>query len=135
MTSNSESGKVFVKFTEDIDFWNESTLFENFATDATEIYEYVFTSKENARDVEIVLPTTMVDDKGNESVEPVIRTIWNRELAKEVNFENFQDIALVDPHKFFNVSTFYSINPGIYNAVDSKYTSKMPNGQYQNKNK
>ncbi|MEI3611616.1 hypothetical protein [Pseudogracilibacillus sp. SO30301A] len=80
---------------------------------------------ENVKEVYIELTTTMVDQKGNESVEPVIKYNYSRESFEELNYDNFSDMAYSEEWRILTEADYYYIHPGIYKNLKDKYTDHV----------
>lgn len=118
---------IKVTFKDDISYWDVIDILKQTAIDGIKIMEKVF-SNEKVTSVTIYVPGSMVDEKGNESIETLVEVKWNRELSNEVNYENFGDMVLVKFPRFYNVSTSYSIHPGVFKAIEDKYKEQFETG-------
>jgi len=78
--------------------------------------------------VEVILTTTMVDSKGNESDDEVITYEYSRESFEELNYEKFANMAYGQQWRILNESDTYWIHPGIYKNLKDDYTENLTHG-------
>lgn len=84
---------------------------------------------DSVKEVEVILTTTMVDQKGNESEEPVINYTYTRESFEELNYDKFSNMAFGQQWRVLNESDAYFIHPGIYINLKDKYTDNLSHGK------
>lgn len=118
------NSNVNITMDSDQAYWNESQMVEVTATDSVKIMEKVF-SNPSVQSVTVNVPTSMMDDKGNETIENVINVTWNRELSNQVNYDNFLGMVYTDCTKFYNLAESYRIHPGIYMHIKNEYKQNM----------
>lgn len=99
--------------------FSESTLFMS-VYDMFEAVHDAF-QDENVNEVYVEITTTMVDSKGNESVEPVIKYNYDRETFEELNYDNFSNMAYSEEWRILTEANYYYIHPGIYKNLKDKY--------------
>lgn len=99
--------------------FSENTLFMS-VYDMFEAMHEGFKDK-NVNEVFIEITTTMVDSKGNESVEPVIKYNYSRESFEELNYDKFSDMAYSEEWRILTEADYYYIHPGIYKNLKDKY--------------
>lgn len=80
---------------------------------------------ESVNEIYIELTTTMVDQKGNESVEPVIKYNYSREAFEELNYDNFANMAYSEEWRILREADYYYIHPGIYKNLKDKYKDNV----------
>jgi len=80
---------------------------------------------ESVNEVYVELLTTMVDTKGNESVEPVIKYNYSRESFEELNYDNFSSMAYGEQWRILREADYYYIHPGIYKNLKDKYKDNL----------
>jgi len=80
---------------------------------------------ENVNEVYVELMVTMIDSKGNESIEPVIKYNYDRETFEELNYENFTNMAYSEEWRILREANYYYIHPGIYKNLKSKYKDNL----------
>jgi hypothetical protein len=103
--------------------FSENTLFMS-VYDMFEAMHEGFQDKD-VKEVYIELTTTMVDQKGNESVEPVIKYNYSRESFEELNYENFAKMSYSEEWRILTEANYYYIHPGIYKNLKDKYKDKV----------
>src|SRR5690625_2796289 len=64
---------------------------------------------ENVNEVYVELMVTMIDSKGNESIEPVIKYNYDRETFEELNYENFTNMAYSEEWRILREANYYYI--------------------------
>lgn len=106
--------------------WDENSLFHS-VYDLFESMNEAFKDK-TVDEVEVNIQTTMTDNKGNESLETVIEYLYTRETFKELNYDNFTNMAFGEQWRILNESDLYIIHPGIYKNLKGKYTDNLING-------
>lgn len=99
--------------------FSENTLFMS-VYDFFEAMHDGFQDKD-VKEVYVELTTTMVDQKGNESVEPVIKYNYSRESFEELNYEKFKEMAYSEEWRILTEANYYYIHPGIYKNLKDKY--------------
>lgn len=99
--------------------FSENTLFMS-VYDLFEAMHEGFQDK-NVNEVFIEITTKMVDSKGNESVEPVIKYNYSRESFEELNYDKFSDMAYSEEWRILTEADYYYIHPGIYKNLKDKY--------------
>lgn len=106
--------------------WDENSLFYT-VYDLFEIMHEAF-KDDSIDEVEAKVLTTMIDNKGNESVDAVIEYIYTRETFEELNYDNFSNMAYGEQWRILNESDLYMIHPGIYNNLKDKYKDNLIHG-------
>lgn len=110
--------------------WSENSLFYS-VYDLFETMNEAFKDK-SVNGVKVVISTVMVDNKGNESVDPVISYEYSRESFEELNFKNFSNMAYSQQWRILNESDSYFIHPGIYKNLKDEYTNNLIYGNSKN---
>lgn len=103
--------------------FSENTLFHS-VYDLFEAMHDGF-QDESVSEVYIELMTTMIDSKGNESIEPVIKYNYDREAFEELNYENFTNMAYSEEWRILREANYYYIHPGIYKNLKDKYKENL----------
>lgn len=80
---------------------------------------------ENVNEIYVELMVTMIDSKGNESIEPVIKYNYDRETFEELNYENFTNMAYSEEWRILREANYYYIHPGIYKNLKDKYKDNL----------
>ncbi|GGN64595.1 hypothetical protein [Oceanobacillus indicireducens] len=103
--------------------WNESS----FMATVYDMFEDAKTAfdDEEIDSVAIEIETTMTDEKGNESVDPVIKYNYSREAFEELNYENFTNMAYAEEWRILREADYYYIHPGIYKNLKDKYKDNL----------
>ncbi|KMT22972.1 hypothetical protein [Clostridium cylindrosporum] len=110
---NIEKGVTIVDVNTVIeDTWSEKTLVKGFANQSVKVYEKLFTNSKVGK-VWVWTSTKMIDEKGNEKIEPVINCALTKENAKEVNWTNFKPMVIADYKNLFNIADGSFIHPAI----------------------
>lgn len=107
--------------------FSENTLFHS-VYDLFEAMHQGFQDN-GVKSVEVILTTTMIDPKGNESDEPVINYEYSRESFKELNYDKFSDMAYGQQWRILNEADSYFIHPGIYKNLKDEYTNNLSHGK------
>ena len=107
--------------------WSENSLFHS-------VYDLFESTNEAFKDdavkeVDVIIETTMVDQKGNESKDPVIKYQYTKESFDELNYDNFTDMAFGQQWRILNEADGYFIHPGIYKELKEKYTDNLSHGK------
>lgn len=103
--------------------FSENTLFLS-VYDMFEAMHEGFKDK-NVDVVYVELTTTMIDQKGNESVEPVIKYNYSRKSFEELNYDNFANMAYGQQWRILQEADYYYIHPGIYKNLKDKYKENL----------
>jgi hypothetical protein len=121
------NGNVVVSFDPEKTYWDETDIARETALDGVVIFEELFKNPET-QTVQIIAPNTLIDDKGNETIEPLVTVKWDRALNNEINYKNFKDLVLVEFPRFYNVSKSYNIHPAVFTRIKEKYAQKFEGG-------
>lgn len=113
-----KDGKVTVNFSTDKTYWDETDIASSTARQGVTLMEMLFKNAD-VKSVELVTPTSMMDETGNEKVVDVVKVTWDRAISDEVNYANFSDMMYVEFPRFYNVATSYYIHPGVFNNIKS----------------
>ena|SRR5690625_288807 len=105
-------------------FWDETSILKHDVYKLFEVLGEGFNDKE-VDQVDIVLTTKMTDQKGNESIEPVVEYEYSREQFEELNYDNFLDLSYSQSWRILNESDAYWIHPGIYKNVKDDYRDNL----------
>lgn len=103
--------------------FSENTLFHS-VYDLFEAMHDGF-QDESVSEVYVELMVTMIDSKGNESIEPVIKYNYDRETFEELNYENFTNMAYSEEWRILREANYYYIHPGIYKNLKDKYKDNL----------
>ncbi|MFD6439364.1 hypothetical protein ACFWDG_06030 [Peribacillus sp. NPDC060186] len=122
-----KDGAVKVSFSADKTYWDETDIVSSTARQGLPLMEMLFKNKD-VKTVEIVAPTNMLDDKGNEEVSEVVKVKWDRATSEEINYENFGDMLYADFTRFYNESDSYFIHPGVFGKIKEKHLVNFENG-------
>lgn len=106
--------------------FSENTLFHS-VYDLFEAMHDGF-EDEGVDKVEVILTTTMVDSKGNESDDEVITYEYSRKSFEELNYDKFANMAFGQQWRILNESDAYWIHPGIYKNLKDEYTGNLTHG-------
>lgn len=106
---------------------SETSVLKHKIYDYFELVNEVFKSDE-VNVVRVILATSMVDEKGNEEMEPVVEFAYTRDDFEELSYENFLEMSYSQTWRILNESSYYSIHPGFYKKVDEDYTENLKNG-------
>jgi hypothetical protein len=121
------NGNVVVSFDPEKTYWDETDIARQTALDGVVIFEELFKNPAT-QTVQIVAPNTLIDDKGNETIEPLVTVKWDRALNNEINYKNFKDLVLAEFPRFYNVSKSYNIHPAVFTRIKEKYAQKFEGG-------
>lgn len=80
---------------------------------------------EEIKSVLVMIETTMTDEKGNESVDPIITYRYTREDFEELNYDNFSNMAMSEEWRILNEADSYFIHPGIRMNLKDKYIQNL----------
>lgn len=106
--------------------FSENTLFHS-VYDLFEAMHDGF-EDEGVDKVEVILTTTMVDSKGNESDDEIITYEYSRKSFEELNYDKFANMAFGQQWRILNESDAYWIHPGIYKNLKDEYTGNLTHG-------
>jgi hypothetical protein len=121
------NGNVVVSFDPEKTYWDETDIARQTALDGVVIFEELFKNPAT-QTVQIVAPNTLIDDKGNETIEPLVTVKWDRALNNEINYKNFKDLVLSEFPRFYNVAKSYNIHPAVFTRIKEKYAKKFEGG-------
>ncbi len=82
----------------------------------------------DVKSVELVTPTSMMDETGNEKVVDVVKVTWDRAVNDKVNYANFSDMMYVEFPRFYNVAASYYVHPGVFNKIKAEDLSLFDGG-------
>ncbi|KRF63393.1 hypothetical protein ASG99_04500 [Bacillus sp. Soil768D1] len=122
-----KDGHVKVIFSADESHWDETEIASSTAHQGLTLIEMLFKNAE-VKEVEIITPTTMIDNKGNENVTEVVKVTWDRATADEINYKNFSDMLYVEFPRFYNESSSYYIHPGVFSKIKAKNLAQFETG-------
>lgn len=105
-------------------YWDETSILKHDVYKLFEILGEGFNDKKIDQ-VDIVLTTKMTDQKGNESINPVVEYEYSREQFEELNYDNFLDLSYSQSWRILNESDAYWIHPGIYKNVKDDYRDNL----------
>jgi len=105
-------------------FWDDTSILKHDVYKLFEVLGEGFNDKE-VDQVDIVITTKMTDQKGNESIDPVVEYEYSREQFEELNYDNFLDLSYSQSWRILNESDAYSIHPGIYKNVKDDYRNNL----------
>jgi len=91
--------------------WDEDHMITNASAYATSTMEKVW-SIDEVDDIKFYFYSTMIDSKGNESLDLIFTAEIKREAANGINYENFVGMVVSDYNRFLNLCT-YAFHPGI----------------------
>lgn len=117
-----EDGKLTLKYNPGT-VWSENS----FMAVVYDMFEDAGTAfdDEEIDSVAVEIETTMTDEKGNESVDPVIKYNYSREAFEELNYENFTNMAYSEEWRILREADYYYIHPGIYKNLKDKYKDNL----------
>lgn len=115
---------VVIQYDGDAVHWDETALFEEFATDSTDILAAMNGSM-NYSAFAFEIPATLIDDKGNEEVVDVIRVLYRENALRAINFDNYPDVVASNPYKFYTNATGYGLYGAIYLQLDEDIRYSM----------
>lgn len=103
--------------------WSENS----FMATVYDMFEDVKTAfdDEDINSVIAIIETTMTDEKGNESLEPIIKYDYSRDSFEELNYENFTNMAYSEEWRILREADYYYIHPGIYKNLKDKYKDHL----------
>lgn len=108
-------------------FWNETSILKNNVYNMFSEFDKGF-ADESVNKINVVLSTVMIDQKGNESLDEIIKFEYSREDFEELNFKNFLNMASSQTWRILNESNSYWIHPGIFKNVDDEYKQNLTYG-------
>jgi len=89
---------------------------------------------EDVDEVEVIIEVPLVDNKGNEEVSPVVKFTYTRDAFDELNYDNFETMAVGEPWRILNESDAYFMHPAIYDEVKQKYRDGLSHGKSKVRN-
>lgn len=110
-----EDGMAIIVYYDEF-VWSETSLFEDFAIDSITIMKEL-KDNNNFKGIGFIQKHKMIDQKGNESVDTVIISYFDKENYDEINFENIPSMIYADFSNFYKISNGYWIHPAIYQNV------------------
>lgn len=108
-------------------YWDETAILEQ------NVYSLFEAAVEGFRDpsvneVKMVITTGMVDNKGNESLEDIVKYNYTKSSFEELNLKKFLELSYSQTWRILNESDTYWIHPGIYKNIKAEYTKNLPYG-------
>lgn len=95
--------------------WSENTYVKGFPHDAAKMLSHLKSSE--YENIIIGSAINMTDQKGNESQQVGISSMFTIENINSINFDNWTDDVGGRPEIFYNVADCYHFHPGIINKV------------------
>ncbi|NYV67086.1 hypothetical protein HYI36_17585 [Bacillus sp. Gen3] len=121
------NGDVKIYFDPERTYWDETDIARLTAIEGLNLIEMVFKNNKTTS-VQVIAPTKMVDSKGNETVQEVVKAKWNKQLNDEVNYKKFRDMVMAEFPRFYNESSTYYIHPGVFSNIKDKYLNAFEGG-------
>ncbi|PID00802.1 hypothetical protein [Sporosarcina sp. P29] len=108
-------------------YWDETAILEQNVYSLFEAAGEGF-SDPSVNVVKMVITTGMVDNKGNESLEDIVKFNYTKNSFEELNLKKFLEISYSQTWRILNESDTYWIHPGIYKNVKADYTKNLQYG-------
>ncbi len=117
-----EEGELTLRF-EPGTLWDENSLMR-VAHDMFQEVKKAF-DDDTVDSVLVMIETTMTDEKGNESLDPVITYRYTRHDFEELNYDNFLKMSVAEEWRVLNEADSYYIHPGIRKNLKDKYLQNL----------